>query len=136
MREMKPAAQMPRIPGAGGGPGRMPGTMQVEYAEHLGGTLLRIAAYLARERATLAAMLAVVVLGTLCGLWAPSLQSRAIDIISGEAEGILTNTVGLMLGAYLLYSASRLVQGLLSARLSQSMARAGSRPSMQALPRW
>lgn len=123
MSGTKPSARMPRIPGAGGGPGRMPGTMQVEYAEHIGGTLLRIAAYFTRERKTLWAMLAVVVLGTLCGLWAPSLQSKAIDIISGEAEGVLTNTVGLMLGAYLLYSASRLVQGLLSARMSQSIVR-------------
>ncbi len=121
MSEIKPSAQMPRITSAGGGPGRMPGTMQVEYAEHVGRTLLRIAAYFTRERSTMAAMLGVVVLGTLCGLWAPSLQSTAVDIISGEADGVLGRTVGLMLGAYLLYSASRLVQGLLSARLSQSI---------------
>lgn len=123
MSEIKPAAQMPRIPGAGGGPGRMPGTMQVEYAENAGRTLLRIAAYFTREQKTMTAMLGVVVLGTFCGLWAPSLQSTAIDMISGKKDGILGHTVGLMLAAYLLYSASRLVQGLLSARLSQSIVR-------------
>jgi len=99
----------------------MPGTMQVEHAENVGGTLKRIAACFTRERGTLGAMLFVVVLGTLCGLCAPSLQSTAIDIISGETEGALLPTAGLMLGAYLLYSGSQLAQGLLSAKLSQSI---------------
>lgn len=111
-----------RFPGPGG-PGRMPGTMQVEHAENIGGTLLRIAAYFTREKGTLAAMLCVVVFGTLCGIAAPGLQSGAIDIISGAREGRLVLAAGLMLGCYLLYSGSQLVQGLLSARLSQSIVR-------------
>ena len=120
MSESKTA--LPRFPNPGpGGPGRMPGTAQIEYAENVGGTLKRIITYFTRERGTLAAMLCVVVLGTLCGLWAPSLQSTAIDIISGETEGTLLTTAGLMLGAYLVYSLGQLVQGLLSARLSQSI---------------
>jgi len=77
----------------------MPGAMQVEHAENIGGTLLRIAAYFTREKGTLAAMLCVVVFGTLCGIAAPGLQSGAIDIISGEREGRLLLTAGLMLGA-------------------------------------
>lgn len=89
----------------------MPGTAQVEHAENMGGTLRRLVAYFIRERGTLAAMLGVVTLGTLCGLWAPSLQSTAIDIISGEAEGVLPATAGLMLGAYLLYSAGSWFRG-------------------------
>jgi len=97
--------------------------MQVEYAEDIGGTLLRLAAYFAKEKRVLCAMLCVVVLGTLCGIYAPSVQSEAIDIISGESAGALPPTAGLMLGAYLLYSASQLVQGLLSARLSQGIVR-------------
>lgn len=97
--------------------------MQVEHAENIGGTLFRIAAYFTREKGTLAAMLCVVVFGTLCGIAAPGLQSGAIDIISGEREGRLLLTAGLMLGCYLLYSGSQLVQGLLSARLSQSIVR-------------
>ena len=92
---------------------------EVEHAENVGATLRRIAAYFARERAMVAAMLGVVVLGTLCGVYAPSLQSRAIDIIAGEAVGKLGQAVLWMLLVYLLYSLCQLLQGLISARLSQ-----------------
>ena len=64
-------------------------------------------------------MLAIVILGTLCGVYAPSLQSRAIDILAGSAAGSLLKTTFLMLAVYLLYSGSQLLQGLFSARLSQ-----------------
>ena len=120
MSEKTTSGPQMRFPGPGG-PGRMPGTMQIEYAENIGGTLLRIAAYFTREKGTLAAMLCVVVFGTLCGIAAPGLQSAAIDIISGVKSGELLPTAGLMLCCYLLYSASQLAQGLLSARLSQSI---------------
>ncbi len=92
---------------------------EVEHAENVGATLRRIAAYFARERAMVAAMLGVVVLGTLCGVYAPSLQSRAIDIIAGAATGQLAPAVLWMLLVYLLYSLCQLLQGLISARLSQ-----------------
>ena len=92
---------------------------EVEHAENVGATLRRIAAYFARERAMVAAMLGVVVLGTLCGVYAPSLQSRAIDIIAGTATGQLAPAVLWMLLVYLLYSLCQLLQGLISARLSQ-----------------
>lgn len=122
MTEKTTSSPPPRFPGPGG-PGRMPGGMQVEHAENTGGTLLRIGAYFTREKGTLAAMLCVVILGTLCGIAAPGLQSGAIDIISGAREGRLLLAAGLMLACYLLYSGSQLVQGLLSARLSQSIVR-------------
>ena len=92
---------------------------EVEHAENVGATLRRIAAYFARERAMVAAMLGVVVLGTLCGVYAPSLQSRAIDIIAGAATGQLAPAVLWMLLVHLLYSLCQLLQGLISARLSQ-----------------
>lgn len=92
---------------------------EVEHAQRPGETLRRIAAYFTREHAMVAAMLAVVVFGTLCGIYAPSLQSRAIDIISGAVSGSLGRTLTLMLAAYLLYSGCQLLQGLISARLSQ-----------------
>ncbi len=92
---------------------------EVEHAEHAGETLRRIAAYFARERGMVTAMLAAVILGTFCGIYAPSLQSQAIDIIAGAADGALGGTLALMLAAYLLYSACQLFQGLISARLSQ-----------------
>ena len=91
----------------------------VEYAENIGGTLKRILTYFAREKMLVISMLAVVVFGTLCGVYAPSLQSKAIDIIAGTGEGSLAASLVLMLTVYLLYSGSQLVQGFLSARLSQ-----------------
>lgn len=92
---------------------------EVEHAEHVGATLRRIAAYFARERGMVAAMLAAVIFGTLCGIYAPSLQSKAIDIIAGAVGGALDRTLALMLTAYLLYSGCQLLQGLISAQLSQ-----------------
>ena len=96
---------------------------QVEYAENAGATLRRIAAYFGREKVSVLAMLAVVVFGTVCGVYAPSVQSNAIDIIAGVREGGLTQTVMWMLALYLLYSVSQLLQGLFSARLSQRIVR-------------
>ena len=92
---------------------------EVEYAENVGATLKRIWTYFAKEKTMLIAMLAVVVFGTLCGVYAPSLQSTAIDIIAGSASGALSKTLILMLIVYLLYAGSQLLQGLFSARLSQ-----------------
>lgn len=66
-------------------------------------------------------MLFIVLIGTLCGVYAPSLQSGAIDIIAGEKAGNLTKTILLMLFVYLIYSASQLLQGLLSAKISQRL---------------
>lgn len=92
---------------------------EVEHAEHVGATLHRIAAYFVRERGMVAAMFAAVLFGTFCGIYAPSLQSRAIDIIAGAADGVFGGTLALMLTVYLLYSGCQLLQGLISARLSQ-----------------
>ena len=91
----------------------------VEYAENIGGTLRRIVTYFIKEKVLVISMLAIVVFGTLCGVYAPSLQSNAIDIISGSREGFLTTTLLWMLAVYLLYSGSQLLQGLISAKLSQ-----------------
>lgn len=92
---------------------------QIEHAENAGKTLKRIVTYFAHEKITVLCMLFIVFCGTLCGVYAPSLQSSAIDIIAGSESGSLFYTVILMLAAYLLYSLSQLLQGLLSARLSQ-----------------
>lgn len=91
----------------------------VEYADDIGGTLKRIFAYFAKEKLLVISMLAIVLFGTLCGIYAPSLQSKAIDIIAGTQTGSLPVTLSLMLAVYLLYSGSHLLQGLFSAKLSQ-----------------
>ena len=94
---------------------------QVEHAENVGATLMRIVTYFTREKAKVFGMLTVVVFGTLCGVFAPSLQSNAIDIIAKSRSGNLVMTAGLMLAVYILYSLSQLAQGIISARLSQSI---------------
>lgn len=94
---------------------------EAEHAEHTGTTLKRMITYFTREKTTVLLMLAVVIAGTLCGIFAPSQQSKAIDIIAGEQNGTFLGTVFLMLALYLLYSVSSLLQGFLSAKLSQKV---------------
>lgn len=94
---------------------------EAEHAENAGGTLRRIITYFLREKKLVIFMLAIVVFGTLCGIYAPSLQSRAVDIIAGESVGVLSHTLLFMLSVYLLYSVCSLLQGLLGARLSQNV---------------
>lgn len=96
---------------------------EVERAANVGATLWRIVSYFAREKALVAALLAVVLLATVCGVVAPSLQSRVVDIIAGEGAGELVPTLGAMLAVYALYSAAQLLQNLVSARLSQGIVR-------------
>lgn len=97
--------------------------VEVEHAENVGDTLKRVLTYFAREKMLVIAMLLIVVFGTLCGVYAPSLQSEAIDIIAGTSDGSLRHTLTFMLAAYLCYSGSQLFQGLISARLSQRIVR-------------
>jgi len=100
---------------------RMERFPETERAENVGATLKQLARYFLQEKRMVFSMLAVVVFGTLCGVYAPSLQSRAIDIIAGAAAGKLAPTLLWMLLVYVLYSGSQLLQGLISARLSQSI---------------
>lgn len=92
---------------------------EVEHAENLWATVRRILTYFIKEKVLVVSMLGIVVFGTLCGIYAPSLQSNSIDIIAGEREGSLIGTLLFMLAVYLLYGGSQLLQGLFSAKLSQ-----------------
>lgn len=94
---------------------------ETEHAGNIRGTVRRIVTYFMREKTLVICMIAIVISGTLCGIYAPSLQSRAVDIIAGEKSGVLSHTLLLMLSVYLLYSACGLLQGLFSARLSQNV---------------
>ncbi len=93
--------------------------VEVEHAENVWETLKRIVTYFMHEKILVICMLGVVIFGTLCGVYAPSLQSEAIDIIAGAAGGKLPEVLLMMLVTYFLYSGSQLVQGLISANLSQ-----------------
>ncbi|MDE6167818.1 MAG: ABC transporter ATP-binding protein, partial [Acetatifactor sp.] len=94
---------------------------EAEHADNIGAAARRIFTYFMREKIWVICMLAIVIFGTLCGIYAPSLQSRAVDMIAGERSGILFHTLLLMLSVYLLYSVCGLLQGLCSARLSQNV---------------
>lgn len=94
---------------------------EVVHAENVGATIKRIITYFAYEKIMVICMLTVVIFGTICGVYAPSLQSSAIDIIAGIKAGSLSQTLIFMLVAYLFYSGSQLLQGLFSAKLSQSI---------------
>ncbi len=95
--------------------------VEPEQAENIGATVRRIAIYFVKEKRLVAGMLAAVLSGTVCGILTPGLQSKAVDIIAGEKQGILFHTLTLMLSVYLLYSICGLLQGLCSARLSQNV---------------
>ena len=92
---------------------------EVEHAENVGKTLRRVLTYFAKEKVIVISILIIVTFSTLCGVYAPSQQSKAIDIIAGTKKGSLANTLVLMLAVYFFYSCGQLLQGLFSARLSQ-----------------
>ena len=93
----------------------------VEHAENTSETLKRISGYFTKEKNLVFSLLLVVVFGTLCGIWAPSLQSKAIDIIAGSSDGVFSKTIALMFSVFIFYGASQLLQGFISARLSQQI---------------
>lgn len=95
--------------------------VEVEHAQNADAAFKRLVSYFAKEKALVTGMLAIVLAGTLCGVYAPSLQSSAIDIIAGEKTGDLAKTIIVMFAAYLIYSVSQLAQGLLSAKISQRL---------------
>lgn len=95
--------------------------VEAEHAENVGATLKRIMKYFSHEKTMVILMFVVVLFGTVCGVYAPSLQSKAIDIIAGTRSGWFAGTLVFMLAVYLLYSVSQLLQGLFSAKLSQSI---------------
>lgn len=94
---------------------------EAERAENIEKTLVRLLMYFAHEKNIVIAMLLTVVLGTLCGIYAPSLQSTAIDSIAGKTDVNFIATLCLMAAVYLFYGLSQLLQGLLSGRLSQRL---------------
>jgi len=63
--------------------------------------------------------LVVVVIMVICSVYAPKLQSNAIDVIAGHTFEKVKNILFVMAGVYLLYALCSLIQSLLSAHLSQ-----------------
>lgn len=108
--------------GRPGGPGR--GMAQtVEHASDVSGTLGRLLQYFKQSNRLLWMLLGAVVLVTLAGLLAPSLQGSSIDAIKEHQWEELYTCVKMLLVVYLANIAFTLAQSLLAARLSQSITR-------------
>lgn len=93
--------------------------VQVEHAKDKKGTTKRMLSYFTKEKALVAAMFFVISFGTICGVYAPKLQSEAIDRIFAQKKEALALLIGGMLLLYLIYTGCQLVQRLICAHLSQ-----------------
>ncbi len=102
-----------------GGPGAR--FAETEHAADSRRALRRLFGYFAEEKPAVAGVFLSVALATLFGVIAPLLQSRAIDILAGTAQGGIGAVLLLMTALYLLYCGTKLLQGRLSAGLSQRL---------------
>lgn len=106
----------------GGGPGR--GMAQpIEHATDVKGTLKRLLKYFKESNKHLVLLLVSVVLVTLMGLLAPSLQGSAIDSIKDGLWQELLKCLVALGAVYLLNVLFSLAQSLLSVKVSQSITR-------------
>ncbi|MBQ9953898.1 MAG: ABC transporter ATP-binding protein [Eggerthellaceae bacterium] len=92
-------------------------SLQAEYADDVKGTAARLFSYFRHEKPLVAALALVIVSGTAAAVYAPAVQSDAVDIIAGQLSGNFVETLGLMLAAYLVSCLCQMAQGLLCARL-------------------
>ena len=106
--------------GRPGGPGRGMG-QTVEKAENVRSTVARLLKYFGKEKKLLVFLLFSVVCVTLAGLFAPSLQGKAIDSIAERTWDTLYTCTGVLLVVYLVNVVFTLLQSLMAARLSQSI---------------
>ncbi|MBQ8983144.1 MAG: ABC transporter ATP-binding protein [Lachnospiraceae bacterium] len=104
---------------------RMPGQRgprnrgEVEKAKDKKGTLKRLLTYFASEKKNVLLLLIVVVVGVVCGILAPSLQSRAIDAITEREFADLPVLLAAMGIVYGINCLGTYLQGRASALLSQ-----------------
>ena len=103
--------------------GRRPGNrnLTVEKAKDKKGTLKRLIAYLAAEKAMIIGLLAAVIVVVICSVYAPKLQSNAIDIIASGRFKELTPILITMVVVYIIHSICTFLQTKISAVLSQNI---------------
>lgn len=97
--------------------------MNHEKAHDAKRTFLRMKTYFSGELMLLAGMAVMVVLSSVFSLVSPTLQSKAIDIISGEREGDLLTVLYSLAAVFLASAAAGLFQSRFSAFLSQNIVR-------------
>lgn len=103
--------------------GRRPGNrnLTVEKAKDNKGTLKRLIAYFAAEKAMIIGLLAAVIVVVICSVYAPKLQSNAIDIIASGRFKELTPILITMVVVYIIHSICTFLQTKISAVLSQNI---------------
>lgn len=103
--------------------GRRPGNrnLTVEKAKDKKGTLKRLIAYFAAEKAMIIGILAAVIVVVICSVYAPKLQSNAIDIIASGRFKELTPILITMVVVYIIHSICTFLQTKISAVLSQNI---------------
>ena len=103
--------------------GRRPGNrnLTVEKAKDKKGTLKRLTAYFAAEKAMIIWLLAAVIVVVICSVYAPKLQSNAIDIIASGRFKELTPILITMVVVYIIHSICTFLQTKISAVLSQNI---------------
>lgn len=103
--------------------GRRPGNrnLTVEKAKDKKGTLKRLIAYFAAEKAMIIGLLAAVIVVVICSVYAPKLQSNAIDIIASGRFKELTPILITMVVVYIIHSICTFLQTNISAVLSQNI---------------
>ena len=103
--------------------GRRPGNrnLTVEKVKDKKGTLKRLIAYFAAEKAMIIGLLAAVIVVVICSVYAPKLQSNAIDIIASGRFKELTPILITMVVVYIIHSICTFLQTKISAVLSQNI---------------
>ena len=103
--------------------GRRPGNrnLTVEKAKDKKGTLKRLIAYFAAEKAMIIGLLAAVIVVVICSVYAPKLQSNAIDIIASGRFKELTPILITMVVVYIIHSICTFLQTKISTVLSQNI---------------
>lgn len=103
--------------------GRRPGNrnLTVEKAKDKKGTLKRLIAYFAAEKAMIIGLLAAVIVVVICSVYAPKLQSNAIDIVASGRFKELTPILITMVVVYIIHSICTFLQTKISAVLSQNI---------------
>lgn len=91
----------------------------VEKPKDGGKTLHRLTGYFREDRRCVVFLALAVVISVLAGVLAPRLQSSAIDDLVAKDFASIPPLLAMMLGLYIVNGCATLLQGFLSARLSQ-----------------
>ena len=115
-------AGRPMGPGGRRGPGH--GMLQtVEKPKDTKATMAKLLKYFSHEKHMVLGLLVIVVLMVACSVMAPKLQSQAIDQLTFGTFHALPAILLRMIAVYAVLSTASLFQGLISAKLSQGVAR-------------